>query len=247
MKIGLFTDPHYCKTDILCRTRRPSLSLNKVKKAMECFVNEDVKFCVCLGDLVDKCETVEESYQCLDEIVKTIKAYRIPFLLVPGNHDYGVFSAEELSKRTGSCISPYTVDTDTHRLVILDANYRSDLRRFDVAGVDWTDSNLPPDQLEYLNDALNHVSKPCIVFTHENLDECVETRHIVKNAAEVRGIIENSKNVAIVIQGHYHYGADNVINGIRYLTLPAMCEGAENKYCVLDTDNMSVQFYHDQY
>ena len=240
MKIGLFTDPHYCKAEILCRTRRPSLSLSKVKEAMETFRKEGVELCICLGDLVDKCDSLEESYMCLDEMIGLIRSYKIPFLLVPGNHDYTVFSAEELSERTGCRIPPYTVDIETHRLVILDANYRSDFRRFDIAGVDWTDSNLPTKQMEYLNDALNNSSKPCIVLIHENLDNTVESRHIVKNASQIRDIIEKSKNVSIVIQGHYHYGANNVINGIRYLTFPAVCEGVTNKYCVIDTEDMSI-------
>ena len=240
MKIGLFTDPHYCKAEILCRTRRPSLSLSKVKEAMETFRKDGVELCICLGDLVDKCDSLEESYMCLDERIGMIRSYKIPFLLVPGNHDYTVFSAEELSERTGCRIPPYTVDIETHRLVILDANYRSDFRRFDIAGVDWTDSNLPPKQMEYLNDALNNSSKPCIVLIHENLDNTVESRHIVKNASQIRDIIEKSKNVSIVIQGHYHYGANNVINGIRYLTFPAVCEGVTNKYCVIDTEDMSI-------
>lgn len=240
MKIGLFTDPHYCKAEILCRTRRPSLSLSKVKEAMETFRKEGVELCICLGDLVDKCDSLEESYMCLDEMIGMIRSYKIPFLLVPGNHDYTVFSAEELSERTGCRIPPYTVDMETHRLVILDANYRSDFRRFDIAGVDWTDSNLPPEQMEYLNDALNNSSKPCIVLIHENLDNTVESRHIVKNAPQIRDIIEKSKTVTMVIQGHYHNGADHTINGIRYLTLPAMCEEMTNKYCIIDTKDMSI-------
>ena len=240
MKIGLFTDPHYCKAEILCRTRRPSLSLSKVKEAMETFRKDGVELCICLGDLVDKCDSLEESYMCLDEMIGMIRSYKIPFLLVPGNHDYTVFSAEELSERTGCRIPPYTVDIETHRLVILDANYRSDFRRFDIAGVDWTDSNLPPEQMEYLNDALNNSSKPCIVLIHENLDNTVESRHIVKNAPQIRDIIEKSKKVTMVIQGHYHNGADHTINGIRYLTLPAMCEEMINKYCIIDTKDMSI-------
>ncbi len=243
MKIGLFTDPHYCKAEILCRTRRPSLSLSKVKEAMETFRKEGVELCICLGDLVDKCDSLEESYMCLDEMIGMIRSYKIPFLLVPGNHDYTVFSAEELSERTGCRIPPYTVDIETHRLIILDANYRSDFRRFDIAGVDWTDSNLTPEQMEYLNDALNNSSKPCIVLIHENLDNTVESRHIVKNANQIRDIIEKSKKVPMVIQGHYHNGADHTINGIRHLTLTAMCEGVDNSYCVLNTDNLMTLLY----
>ena len=35
MKIGLFTDVHYCRADALGKTRRPSLSLRKLREAMD--------------------------------------------------------------------------------------------------------------------------------------------------------------------------------------------------------------------
>ena len=38
------------------------------------------------------------------------------------------------------------------------------------------------------------------------------------------GVLEENGRVKCVIQGHYHEGAENTVNGIRYLTLPAMCE-----------------------
>ena len=39
-----------------------------------------------------------------------------------------------------------------YQFVFLDANYRADGRRFDVAGVEWTDSNLPHEQCLFLGD-----------------------------------------------------------------------------------------------
>lgn len=37
MKIGVFADPHYCSSEVLCRTRRPRLSYEKVRQVMEAF------------------------------------------------------------------------------------------------------------------------------------------------------------------------------------------------------------------
>lgn len=234
MRLGLFADPHYCRADVLCRTRRPRLSLDKIRAAMEAFAASGVELCICMGDLIDHCDSAEESRQCLDEVMSLIRSYPLPFRLLPGNHDYGVFSAEEFFARTGCPIPPCTLDTDSHRLIFLDANYRSDFRRFDVAGVDWKDANLPPEQLVFLQTALSDTDKPCVVLIHENLDDGVQIDHVVKNAGDARRIIEESGKVPLVIQGHYHKGADRIINGIRYLTLPAMCEGEGNHYLVLD-------------
>lgn len=234
MKLGIFADTHYCKKEILCRTRHPSLSLGKIKEAMEAFTAVGVDLCICMGDLVDICDSVSEAEECIANAIGLIRSYDIPFMLIPGNHDYKVFSAEEFSVRTGCAIPPCVFDTGSYLLIMLDANYRSDNRRFDVAGVDWKDSNLPPEQLEFLYQALTTADKPSVVLVHENLDTSVQANHIIKNASAARKIIEQSGKVKLVIQGHYHPGADHVINGIRYLTVPAMCEGTENRYMILD-------------
>ena len=50
----------------------------------------------------------------------------------------------------------------------------------------------------------------------------------------------NSENIYIVgdraimvLQGHYHLGAEHTIDGIPYITIPAMCEGKDNSYRIL--------------
>lgn len=236
MKLGLFTDVHYCHADVLCNTRRPSLSLGKVRAAMEAFQGEAVDLCICLGDLTDHPAggTREETLACLREVVEIVRAYPIPFLLVPGNHDYLMLSADELLRETKCEIPPYVTCVGGYDLIVLDANYRSNGERFDRAGVEWTDSNLAGGQLEFLRDALQNATRECIILVHENLDPYVESRHVIKQAETARRIIAESGKVRLVLQGHYHAGADHMIDGIRYLTLPAMCEGEENHYAVME-------------
>ena len=57
---------------------------------------------------------------------------------------------------------------------------------------------------------------------------------MIKNAAEVREVLEKSGKVRAVYQGHYHPGHENVINSIPYHTLPVMCEGEENRYTIIE-------------
>ena len=234
MRLGLFSDSHYCRSMVSCGSRRPSLSLEKIREAMKAFQREQVDLCICLGDLTDQGKTPEEPLECMREAMEVIRSYGIPYRIIAGNHDYAVFTGAEFSAHTGCPETPCVMDTEDHTLIFLDGNYRSDYRRFDVAGVEWTDSNLPPEQLDFLREALAASEKPCVVLIHENLDNTVEARHIVKNAAEARAIIEESGKVQLVLQGHYHRGADSMINGIRYLTLAAMCEGEKNSYLILD-------------
>ena len=237
MKIGVFTDPHYCKADLLCKTRRPNLSLSKIRTAMDAFVEAKVDFCVCLGDLTDhnhEDDTHETVLGYFQEVMALVRSYDIPFYFTPGNHDYHMLSGEELSLGVGLPMPPYTVDAATCRCIFLDGNYRSDMQRFDVGGTKWTDSNLPPEQIDYLYRQLRSATTPCVVLIHENLDPNLEQRHIVKNAEDVRRVIANSGKVILVLQGHYHKGGDNIVDGIRYLTLPAMCEGESVPYQIID-------------
>lgn len=59
MKLGIFADPHWCGQDVLCRTRRPRLSLAKMQAASEAFAKAGVDLILCMGDLVDPEETHE--------------------------------------------------------------------------------------------------------------------------------------------------------------------------------------------
>ena len=235
MKIGLFTDCHYCKSQ-LGGGRDARASLGKIKESMDAFKRENVDICFCLGDLTDngKEDTRETVIQCFTEATKLIRSYEIPYYLVPGNHDYLMLKAEELEAMVGYKIPPYTVSADKYDFIILDANYRSSMVRFDIEGVEWTDSNLPPFQIEYLKEALEKSERECIVLIHENLDPAIHESHVVKNAEQIRTVIKNSGKVRLVLQGHFHGGAESEIDKIPYITLPAMCEHTENFYRIME-------------
>ena len=235
MKLGLFTDCHYCKSR-LGGGRDADASLEKIRISMEAFKEAGVDICFCLGDLTDNGpeDTRETVAECFKEAFGLASSYGIPFYLVPGNHDYLILKAEELVELADYKTPPYTVETEKYDFIILDANYRSSMVRFDIEGVEWTDSNLPPFQLEYLKNALEKSNKECIVLVHENLDPALHMTHVIKNADRVRSIIRESGKVKLVLQGHYHGGAEAEIDGIPYITLPAMCEHSEGYYRILD-------------
>jgi 3',5'-cyclic AMP phosphodiesterase CpdA len=163
--------------------------------------------------------------------LELIRSYDIPFCLVPGNHDFLVLKREDF-RSAGVQVPPYAISANGYRLIFLDANYRSDMRHFDVAGEEWTDANLPKEQCRFLENELNAATEPCIVCIHENLDPFVEKDYIVKNADEIREIIKGK--ATMVLQGHYHEGAERVIDGIPYVTFCAMCEGKDNAYRIIE-------------
>lgn len=237
MKIGLFSDPHYCKADDIGLNRRPALSLGKIKETMESFKNEGVELCFCLGDLIDHAEgdKKEDVLANLNKVLDLIRSYNIPFYLVPGNHDYVDLTREDL-KNANLFISRDSVlaevETDECKFVLIDANIRSSGNHFDIDGHVWDDACLSDACVEQISAALN-CDKKCIVMVHENLDPTVDKNHIIKNAESVRNAIKESGTVKLVIQGHYHYGSDWYDGDIHYHTLKAMCLGEDNYYEII--------------
>ena len=250
MKIGFFTDPHYCDTECLLNKRYPYHSFSRVREAMETFVNESCEAVFCLGDLIDRtpkqdrrCPTDhDEALSSLREIMELIHSFGLPFYLVPGNHDYLDLVGHELLEIAKAPEPPYTMETAQHLLVILDANYRDNFQRFDVAGVEWTDAWLPRPQMEFLSQQLDksqRIGKPVVIIVHENLDPFLREDHQIRNGDMIRDMLTGSllsspKKLLLVIQGHYHPGVDHTTVNIRYLTLPAMCEGDQNPYLILE-------------
>ena len=72
--------------------------------------------------------------------------------------------------------------------------------------------------------------RPTVALCHENLDDRMEDKvpisYAVRNAAQVRQVLEEAGNVRAVIQAHYHPGLCATIGGIAYIGLRAMVVGA---------------------
>lgn len=235
MKIGIFTDPHYCGADDLGLNRRSNLSLGKAREAMEAFKAQGVERIFCLGDLTDcaKGETVDDTRNYLATLLELIKSYGIPFSLVFGNHDFCGLTREDY-KSLNIDTSPTVIEEKEQIFILLDANYRSNMEHFDKAGVQWDDSNLPPLQLDLLKSTLTDAEKPCVVMVHENLDPTVDGNHIIKNHEEIRKIIKESGKVKLVLQGHFHYGSQWYDGDVSYHTVKAMCLGFDNSFEILE-------------
>jgi alkaline phosphatase len=119
--------------------------------------------------------------------------------------------------------------------VILDACFRSDGTPYGNRNFDWTDANIPDDELKWLEADLRKTPHKTIVCVHQCLD--VSPPLGIKNAAEVRKVLEASGKVLAVLQGHHHPGNYQEIGGIHYCTFQAMIEGSgqeNNAYARLD-------------
>ena len=75
-----------------------------------------------------------------------------------------------------------------------------------------------------------------VVFCHQCLDPQADANHLVRNAADVRAVIEHSGKVRAVFTGHQHSGRIGKANGIAYYSLRAtvLDSGAEeNSYATV--------------
>lgn len=233
MKIGIFTDSHYSSKEISNKTRRPSLSFEKIKQALEAF--KDVDCVICLGDLVDICDSYRESEAKLRAVGALIRDFGVPFYCLRGNHDCDIFTSKQFYSVLGFDRPEFVIKNGEKRLVFLDANYDVNEAEYIPGNVDWTQTMLPSDQLEALANVLNDQDASEIyVFMHQNIDPDVQWQHILSNADQVRKMLAASGKVRVVIQGHFHPGHDNVLDGIRYHTLPAMCEGERNYFEIME-------------
>ena len=233
MKLGLFTDPHYSHQTLTCSNRRPSLSYGKVREAMEAMTDCDLV--LCLGDLINDCGDPAENRERLAEIAALFRSFAMPVYCLPGNHDYEAFTLAQFQQISGQLAPPSVLRVCGKTLLFPNASCREDGTPYDGNPIDWTDSFLPAAEMDLLRRTLAEPeTEEAYVFFHQNLDPDVESHHIIRNAPEIRSLLAESGKVRAVFQGHYHPGHENEIDGIRYRTLPAMCEGEENRFAIID-------------
>ncbi len=141
-----------------------------------------------------------------------------------GNHCVTTLNKDEFLGAVEQSKSYYSFDSGRFHFVVLDSCFRGDGQPYGRQNFDWTDPNIPRQQVEWLREDLETTTKKTIVFAHQRLD--VNNQYGVKNAEEVRSVLEKSGSVLAVMQGHSHKNDHNEINGIHYCTLVAMVEGS---------------------
>ncbi|WP_459558018.1 metallophosphoesterase family protein [Lacunimicrobium album] len=238
LRIGLVTDLHYADK-APAGTRHYRETLSKLADAAKTFAEAKPAFVVELGDLIDAADSVEVELAYLKTINDQFSQLSEDRHCVLGNHCVDTLTKEEFLGGVGQEKSYYSFDRGGVHFVLLDACFRSDGQPYGRKKSHWTDANIPDVELEWLKQDLTQTDKPVIVFAHQRLDE--SPKHSVKNAARVREVLEQSKKVMAVFQGHSHQNDYQEINDIHYCTLVAMVEGSgveSNGYSVLEVKPM---------
>ncbi len=251
LRFGLVTDIHYAdKTPAGTRIYRDSLE--KMRTAVAALnATPDLAFAVTLGDMIDTPTApdltpaniaVETGY------LKTIEAewakVAVPRHYVLGNHCVYTLTKEEFFANTGARRAPYSFDVPYRQgagalhFVVLDACFKADGTPYARRNFDWRDTNLPAAQVAWLAEDLARTKNPVIILAHQRLDGAPGSADsTIKNAAEVRPILEKSGRVLAVFAGHSHQNFLTTVNGIPYCVFRAMVEEAgapNNAFCTVD-------------
>jgi alkaline phosphatase len=234
LRVGLITDLHYADKPP-AGTRHYRETLGKLAEAARQFEKDKPAFVVELGDLIDAADSVEVEQAYLKRVDKEFAAVAKDRHYVLGNHCVDTLTKDEFLAGVGQKRSYYSFDAGGIHFIVLDACFRSDGKPYGRKNSKWTDANIPAHEVEWLRADLAGTPRRTVVFAHQRLD--VGGPHGVKNAPEVRGILEGSGKVLAVFQGHSHKNDYKDIAGVHYCTLVAMVEGtgAENSgYSTVD-------------
>lgn len=241
LRFGVVTDIHYADTDA-AGARSYRESDDKLAECVQVLNAKGAAFLVELGDFKDQDKAPDEArtLKYLEAIESVFAGFQGPRYHVLGNHDTDSLSkAQFLAAAPSTGIVPnaarYTFLSGGVRFVVLDANHKGDGSDYDHGNFDWTDANIDAPQVAWLANTLGASAEPVIVLVHQQLDGTGD--YYVKNAAEVRAVLEKSGKVIAVLQGHRHEGAFNTINGIPYFTVRGLVEGAgvwNSAYAIVD-------------
>ncbi|MCH2203310.1 MAG: metallophosphoesterase [Fuerstiella sp.] len=223
VRFAMITDLHYADKD-RAGTRHYRETIAKLAQAAKQFQTEKPDFLATLGDLIDAAEEVETELGYLKRITREMDKIKLPKHYVLGNHCVDTLTKGEFLAGTGQSKSYYSFDRKGIHFVVLDACFRSDGVAYQRKNFDWTDPNIEEREVEWLKQDLASTHKKTIVLVHQRLD--VAGPYGIKNANQVRKILEDSGKVLAVFQGHSHENEHQLIGDIHYCTLMAMVEGS---------------------
>ncbi|MDI1313787.1 metallophosphoesterase [Prosthecobacter sp.] len=234
LRVGLMTDLHYGDKEPT-KTRFYREALTKLDEAVEAMNRDKPALVVELGDFIDQADSVEREIEWLKTMESHFTKLFMPRHYVLGNHCVGTLTKQEFAAHTKAPGGHAVFEENGVTFLILDACFREDGTSYERKNFNWQDSNLPKAELAWLESALGKASGPVIIFAHQRLD--MDKAHAVRNAAQVRSLVEKSGKVLAVFQGHSHKNDYQQIAGIHYTTLVAMVEGSgveNNGYSLLD-------------
>jgi len=223
LRVGLITDLHHAEKEA-ANNRFYREARTKLRESIDHFNRTGVDSIVELGDIIDAAEDLQDEIGYLQAIEAEFARARAERHYVLGNHCVWLLTKEQFREHTAAKESYYSFDRGGFHFVVLDACFRQDGVPYGERNFEWTDTDIPPAERDWLRSDLDRTTLPVIVFAHQRID--LENRYAIKSSPEVRAILERSGSVRAVFQGHSHQNDYREIGGIHYCTLAAMVEGS---------------------
>lgn len=259
---GLIADMQYCNPLLYgrheikgnpssSRSRHYLKTPNRLRQAIDSFVEHDASFCVSLGDLIDR------GFESFDLPLQIMQESGLTWYHVLGNHEFSVSDRHKLQVREklGMPANYYHFDLDKIRFIVLNANEYSAFahprnsklykescamrKHFKelAAHKDKDDPWFGPSgaisgalgsvQLAFLQQCLQEAQEAgqrVIFFSHQPVDWIWDYHDVMDTVRPFR------ESIALCLSGHLHYGDEEVLEGIPSISLKAMLESPHNAY-----------------
>ncbi len=248
---GVMTDIHHADKEH-AGTRYYRESIRKVNEGIDQFNNAGCRFLITLGDVVDAAEKVETEIGYLKTIDAELARFKGDRHFAIGNHCVYTLTKEQFIENCAARAPYYSFDAGGFHFLVLDACFRADGVAYGARNYEWTDTDIPDIEKEWIKADLDRTDKPSICFVHQHLDLPVGNHYAIKTSPEVRAILEKSGKVLAVLQGHSHKNDLKEINGIHYCTFAAVIEGSgeeNNAYGIVElypNGNINVKGFKKQ-
>ena len=230
VRFGVVTDSHYAdRPDRSTRFYRDSLE--KMTAFSETMNRENVDFVIHLGDFKDEDPTPNHNntLKYLRDLEQEFTKFRGDTYHVLGNHDVDSITKDEFITNVTNTQIPknrsfYSFDKKGFHFVVLDACFNKDGSSYAPGNFFWDQAYIPSEQLEWLENDLKNTKLPSIIFSHQLLFDINDNKPTIRNAGEVRKVLEASKKVLSSFHGHVHHEYLLKKNDIHYCSFNGMVD-----------------------
>jgi|694.fasta_scaffold03461_20 hypothetical protein len=233
MKIAIVNDIHVGKC--LSHENKVRASSHLVEEMLQEFMHELARqhapdILIHLGDLI-RSENKESDLKRYQRALNSFSQFSFPVIHLLGNHELKEMRLEEIEQiwqENGFDQKSYG-RRDIHGFTIIWLGLELDINNHRRRTV-------PQEQINWLKNQLNQIQNETILFTHcpvddhnlegnffyEACDKKNKNSLFLENQAQVRDLIFSSNRVIAIVQAHLHYFHTKLIQGIPFITCPAM-------------------------
>jgi len=185
-----------------------------------------------LGDLI-RGESREVDLARYAQSLLAFQKLKCPTIHLIGNHETKYMQVPDVEQ----CWQEHSFDQVSYGTRVI-LGFRIVWLGMQTRKEDMKKHYLPENQLQWLANLVNSTKEPILLFSHcaiddhditgnffyEEIDKGDRTPFFLENQLEVRAVLQKSKLLRGVFQGHLHYFHMRVIDDLPYITCPAMVE-----------------------